>query len=405
MKVVQISTFPNGGAGIAAFRLHSSLMQFPHITSEFLQKTHIPDKEYAQKNHIYTAPIGQSYLLRARKKFNLHTEHFHWNTLNSKPRDYEVATFATTSYRLEELPLIKDADIIHLHWVAEFINYPTFFKNIKQPIVWTLHDMNPFMGLFHYEEDEIRNSALWSDINKKVLDQKIKAIHQHSNIHIVSPSQWMKEKAEKSEALKQYPHEVIPHGIDLCQYPKLDNVQSKAEIGVNNGLKTIVFVASSTDNYRKGFDLLIDAINLKDIKYNLISVGGPQIKLNDNINHIHFERINDVAKLNAIYSAGDITIIPSREEAFNLVMIESFANGTPVLSFSTGGMAEHVKNGITGILEYNIDSTSLANDIEDFLKDKYDFDRHIIRQYAIDNFSDKVQTEKYIQLYKNILDK
>lgn len=405
MKIVQISTFVNGGAGIAAFRLHSSLMRQPDIESEFLQKTYIPNKKYAEDNHIHTAPIGHSYLLRARKKFNLHSEHFQWNKLRSKPRNYEVATFATTSFRLEELPLVKDADIIHLHWVAEFINYPTFFKNIKQPIVWTLHDMNPFMGLFHYEEDEIRNNDIWNYINKKVLEQKIKAIHRHNNVHIVSPSLWMKERAKKSEALGKYPHEVIPHGIDLSQYPKLNKQHSKSELGINNSLKTIVFVASSTDNYRKGFDLLIDAINLKNIKFNLISVGGPKIQLNDNINHIHYERINDVAKLNTIYSAGDITIIPSREEAFNLVMIESFANGTPVLSFSTGGMAEHVKTGVTGILEYNTNSASLGDDIGDFLNNKYNFDHNIIRQYAFDNFSDKLQTEKYIQLYKKILDK
>src|SRR5262245_46023957 len=36
-------------------------------------------------------------------------------------------------------------DVIHLHWIAQGIDYRTFFDSIPPslPIVWTLHDMEP----------------------------------------------------------------------------------------------------------------------------------------------------------------------------------------------------------------------------------------------------------------------
>lgn len=39
------------------------------------------------------------------------------------------------------------ADVLNLHWVAGFVDYRKFFTGrVRQPVVWTLHDMNPFTG-------------------------------------------------------------------------------------------------------------------------------------------------------------------------------------------------------------------------------------------------------------------
>jgi len=403
MKIVHISTSIRGGAGIAAFRLHQSMMNNPDIQSDLVQRFCLDD-EFRKINNVHFAQTGRSLIIRALKKYNIHAEHYHWETLNNHPHNYEIATFATTSYRLEQLPVVKEADIIHLHWVAEFLNYPTFFKNVKQPIIWTLHDMNPFMGLFHYEGDDMNNKANFGKWDRKVRNTKLRAIHKHSDLHIVCLSEWMKEKSQSSEAFGKYPHYLIPNGLNFSQYPIHDKGIAKKEAKMDNGLKTILFVASGLDVKRKGFDLLINAINtLNRTDFNLISVGGDRIDVNNKINHIHYNLIEDVAKLNILYSAADITIIPSREDNLPNTMLESFANGTPVMSFTNGGMAEHVKTGVNGILIDKIDSESLVHAIEDFLNNKYIFDNETIRNYAVANFSDTMQIGKYIQLYKDIL--
>ncbi len=404
MKVVHISSSATyGGAAIAAFRLHRSLMKEQDMESAFVQRFPI-DIEFAKENNIYTAGTDRNLITRIRKKFNVHTEHYHWVNLNKYPKDYEIATFATTSFRLEKLPIIKEADIIHLHWVAEFLNYPTFFKNIKQPIVWTLHDMNPFQGIFHYEEDMLHNKNTFDNLDKKNLQIKIKAIKQHKNINIVCLSEWMKKKSSSSEAFRSYAHYIIPNGLDFSKYPILDQNISKKEVGIDNSLKTLLFVANGSDIYRKGFDLVVNAIvKLNRNDYNLITVGGDKINVDKKIKHIHYERINDIALLNQIYTAADITVIPSREDNLPNVMLESFANGTPIASFSNGGMAEHVKTGENGILINEIGVDTLTQSLNDFLNDKYTFDRERIRQYAEENFSDTLQTQRYINLYNEIL--
>lgn len=404
MKVVHISSSATyGGAAIAAFRLHRSLMKEYDIESAFVQRFPI-DAKFAKENNIYTANTDRNLITRIRKKFNVHTEHYHWVNLNKYPKDYEIATFATTSFRLEKLPIIKEADIIHLHWVAEFLNYPTFFKNIKQPIVWTLHDMNPFQGIFHYEEDMLHNKNTFDNLDKKNLQIKIKAIKQHKNINIVCLSEWMKKKSSSSEAFRSYAHYIIPNGLDFSKYPILDQNISKKEVGINNSLKTLLFVANGSDIYRKGFDLVVNTIvKLNRNDFNLITVGGDKITVDKKIKHIHYERINDIALLNQIYTAADITVIPSREDNLPNVMLESFANGTPIASFSNGGMAEHVKTGENGILIEKIGVDTLTQSLNDFLNDKYTFDRERIRQYAEENFSDTLQTQRYINLYNEIL--
>lgn len=403
MKIAHISTAYTGGAGIAAFRLHNGLRNNENIDSIFLQqyRTTSDDKS------VYTILPDTSLLSRIKGRFERNPEALnHKNVPTYMSSSYEIATFPTTSYRIEKSNLINDADIINLHWVAEFINYPTFFKKIKKPIVWTLHDMNPFQGIFHYEEDAILNKEKLGRIDREVYLQKLKAIHKSNNIHIVCLCEWMKEKSENSEILGRYPHYIIPNGMPSSQFQGLNHLEEKEKINLNNGKKTLLFISSGLDIRRKGFDLLLQAINQIDPdKFNLLTVGGEEIDLIKKVNHRHYPQISDTQELNKLYTAADITIIPSREDNLPNVMIESFANGTPVMSFNNGGMAEHIKTGTNGVLITDISQEALSQNINDFLNNKYTFDRNIIRNYAKNTFSDTIQTEKYIELYKSILNK
>jgi len=403
MKVVHISAAITGGAGIAAFRIHSGLLSRKDISSFFVQKFKLTDKSI--NKHVFQCDPYYPTAYRLKKKFHITEDDLYRKEIEKFPRNYEIFTLPVAPFRIEDHHIVKEADIIHLHWVADFLNYPSFFENVKQPLVWTLHDMNPFQGIFHYEEDTLRNKSTLGKLDQDMLNKKIAAIHQKNNITIVSPSDWLKNKSKASEAFKQYPHRLIPYGLDFNLYPLLDRQQEKEKQSVNNGRKTILFVAHFTDIYRKGFDLLQKAINdtnLTDV--NIISVGGKKMHINDKVNHIHYESIEDISFLNSIYSAADITILPSREDNLPNVMVESLANGTPVISFTNGGMAEHIKTGKNGILIKDIGWESLANGIENFLSGKYSFDSpEQIREYPLNQLNSELEADRYIQLYKDIL--
>lgn len=404
MKITHVSTYIAGGAGVAAFRLHNALLE-RGIDSTFLVKSGICNQ--TDNKHILKCPPYYPISYRIKKKLGISNDDFYFKSLKNKQLSYDIATLPVAPFRIEDQQIVKEADVIHLHWVSDFLNFPTFFKSVKQPIVWTLHDMNTFKGFFHYDSDYERNeNEFYQTTDKKIRQLKKQSIHTKDNIFIVSPSKWLGNLSQNSDILHDYYHDVIPYNLDFNLFPPIDRLKAKQQLGINNGLKTLLFVANEINSFRKGFDLLIDAIrNLERTDFNLISIGagGNHIELNSNIKHIHIEQINRLSELNMLYSGADITMLPSREDNLPNVMLESLANGTPVMSFSNGGMAEHIVTGKNGILITEINSEMLKYNIVNFLNDKYTFDNQAIRQYAKDRFSESIQVEKYINLYKNIL--
>ncbi len=53
-------------------------------------------------------------------------------------------------------------------------------------------------------------------------------------------------------------------------------------------------------------------------------------------------------RIDAYYAAADILVVPSRWEAFGLVVAEAFRNGTPVLVSSQTNMPDLIEPGVTG---------------------------------------------------------
>lgn len=75
------------------------------------------------------------------------------------------------------------------------------------------------------------------------------------------------------------------------------------------------------------------------------------------------------ADINKYYRSFDLYVLPSRNEAFGLVIIEAMACGTPVITTNSGAQQEiitHEKNGI--IINPNKDE--LAKAIENLYNDK-----------------------------------
>jgi glycosyltransferase involved in cell wall biosynthesis len=77
-------------------------------------------------------------------------------------------------------------------------------------------------------------------------------------------------------------------------------------------------------------------------------------------------RQDDIPKL---LTASDISILPSHEEGFSNVILESMAAGLPVVATDVGGNREAILDGITGWLIPPEDPKVLAAKIVDLLKD------------------------------------
>jgi glycosyltransferase involved in cell wall biosynthesis len=312
--------------------------------------------------------------------------------------DCEIATLPLTEYDILENPLVKVADIIHLHWVAGMLDYSSFFKNNKKPVVWTLHDMNPFQGLFHYKEDELRN---WNygkfDTEIQIIKRKsIKS--RKSKLAIVSPSKWLLKEALNSKVFKNSTSCCIPNPINNEVFSDRKKNLIKADKVV------FLFIAHSVIIRRKGFDLLVEALRKVNISSFTVLVLGevPEFGVGD-LDIRFLGAVNENEKLKEYFSMADAFIIPSREDNLPNVMLESFACGTPVIGFPVGGIKEHVIDFKTGLLTEEISSDSLARTIEKFYVHRERFDRQIIQDYAQEHFAEKLIANKYLDLYKQLL--
>jgi glycosyltransferase involved in cell wall biosynthesis len=405
VKIVHVNTYDVGGAATAALRLHTGLLQ-QQTDSIFLCLYKNNDK---QENKIkFSQPFTRlSIFEKIISKVGLKKpsqQNKNGRKLKSLGGDYEKFSFPFTDYHVEDNTLMKEADIIHLHWISDFVNYPTFFSRIQKPIVWTLHDMNPLFGGFHYKGDKERNNSVFGQLEKKLVTMKANAVVRAKKIVVATPSVWLGECAKRSVIFKNASFLHIPYGLDCSVFKPHNQFYSRNVFNLPANKKIILFACETVHTYRKGFDLLIEAIegfNLKD-EFVLVTVGEANMAMQKdfihNIGSIHDERL-----MSLLYAAADLFVLPSREDNFPNVMLEAFACGTPVLSFKTGGMKEIIKPGFNGFFAGDITAESLAQAIHQFCAGNYSFNRSLIREFALQSFSLEIQALHYKKLYKEIL--
>jgi D-inositol-3-phosphate glycosyltransferase len=61
------------------------------------------------------------------------------------------------------------------------------------------------------------------------------------------------------------------------------------------------------------------------------------------------------------YAAATVVAVPSYNESFGLVAVEAQACGTPVLAAAVGGLTTAVRDGVSGLLLDDHDSTTWAH--------------------------------------------
>lgn len=303
-------------------------------------------------------------------------------------------------------PAVKSADIIHLHWITDVLDYTSFFKNNEKPVVWTIHDMNTIKGLFHYNGDEQRNAAIAGKLDKQIFRLKKKVLKDHKNkMTLVSPSLWLKNAIKESNMFDaEQPLYEIPYALDTNIFTIRNTEKLKAKLKIPEDHTILLFISQSIHNHRKGFDLLVDALGkLDSSKITLLIIGYSENTQLSGFNCINMGYIHDNEILSNYYSLADAFIIPSREDNLPNIMLESLCCGTPVISFNLGGMAEVIQNNFNGLKALELDSDSLKETIERFIKNKETFNREKIRAHALTLFSQDIIAGKYLDIYKELL--
>ncbi len=395
MKVVHVTTYPGGGAGIAARRLSDGLNALG-VESRLFTLDELPSPGALEK-------------LRRAFVYRLDSEKYNGYTLTPQT---EIFTHPFSLYDLA--PAFASADVVHLHWVSRFVNQPTFFRRLNQPMVWTLHDMNAFTGGCHYSEGcdgFLSGCTLCPQLPEAKLNEaernfvvKKKAFNfLPKTTPIVCPSQWLHDWARKSVLLGRFSHHHIPNGLDLenAFFPENKTAAKKA-LGLADK-PTALFVADRLDSRWKGFVYLREALKIirQNMDFQAVAVGGQALQDDD---CVYLGRC-DGEKMRTAYNAADVFVIPSLEDNLPNTPIEAAACGVPSVGFAAGGIPEIIVHGETGFVVPKRDVPMLAQVVTQLLQNPQTAQSMgaAARKRAETVFPLEKQARAYLTLYQTLV--
>ncbi len=418
MKVVHVTTSDTGGAGIAASRLHRALLE-EGVDSHFLtlikSGNSIPNhtQYFPGEGRIFKPLINSYFSLRKSLRYrNIYINGFERmfnKKINGRSTEFDSFSNLQSGYNLQDHPLIKSADIVHLHWVSDnFFDFRTFFKNNRKKVVWTLHDMNPFTGGCHHSDgcmkfksdcDVCPQLFGTSDLHyaKYLLSEKLRSGISKSDVQIVTPSEWLGDLSKVSKLFGSFSHSVIPNPINPDEFRIYPVKEAREYFGLPLDRKLLLFNASTISNKRKGLHYLIEAVNLLKEKVVLVAIGNSSV-INDNseIHSLGYLKTSD--EVSKAYSAVNTFVLPSLAENLPNSICESLICGTPAIGFAVGGVPELINNQ-TGKLVPSGNVKLLADAIDEVLRRPEMYDEQELRKRAVAKFGSRMVASRYIEVY------
>lgn len=401
MKILHLNTSDSGGAAKAAIRLQEGLRQ-AGINSKML----VLNQHNAFLPHIFSFHGEQQSLAQKIRYSLLYRWDSYWRQKKMRQygQNYEIFSFPHSIYDLTEHPLVQEADLVHIHWIAGFMDYSSFFRKIQKPIVWTLHDRNPILGGFHYKLDQEQNPQ-YEGLNREIRRIKTKAIQQKPELTVISPSRWMQKQAQASAQFKGLEHLLIPNGLDTQVFKPIDKRVARQILNLPQDKKIVLFVSEYIHNRYKGFDFVRQALRQLPQEDLLLCTSGNGAPSDPNLAICNLNFIDDDRLLTVAYAAADIFVMPSLEDNLPNTVLEAMACGTPVLGFDVGGIPEMVQHHNTGLLVEPRNVEDLADKIS-YLLSHEEVRQNLgknAREVAIARHNTQQQATAYIDLYQRKL--
>jgi glycosyltransferase involved in cell wall biosynthesis len=306
------------------------------------------------------------------------------------------------------------ADLCVLHNVDGLLPIENLAE-FDVPLVWRTHDMWAMCGSEHYTSNPapyrvaIQESAPdW--ISRWVFARKLKYIRPIKDLTICSPSNWLADEFRQSALFQGRDVHVVANGIDIDLFTPIERLNARAALGLETDRPILLFgSAGGTDDPRKGFDLLLGALRRLNMDMiegaTLVTFGGGEVP-NLGMPAVNLGKIRERERLNLLYSAANVMIVPSRMENLSLTVLEALASGTPVIAFDIGGMPDMILQGQTGWLVPPFDIEALAQSITEAVKscDEQDDMRMRCRSIVEKQFSRQVEAKAMACLFARVLE-
>ncbi len=186
-------------------------------------------------------------------------------------------------------------------------------------------------------------------------------------------------------------------------------MKARTTLNLPQDVKIILFVSNHIGLARKGFRELVHALSLVPDNQNLMLLGVGDSHILDidapfQVGQIDFLTDDNMTAL--MYSAADLTALPSKQDNLPNIILESMSCGTPVVGFDVGGISDVIRHEENGFLARagNIGemATTIAEALSnlDALKDCGDRGRSLIEN----KYSLSAQGLAYKTLFHSVVE-
>jgi len=419
MKIALIcKSDSTGGAAVVTFRLMNALR-----ANGMDARMIVTEKKSGSPHVIEAASQNKSLVPFLAERLRI----FAGNGFNRKTL-FRIDT-ASDGLPLHRIPFVREADVICLNWVNQGV---VSLKGIRKlaalgkPLVWTMHDMWNMTGICHHagycqkflgprgecgDCPLLEHKASKNDLSHKVWQHK-KNLYDSVNINFVAVSTWLADTARKSSLMHDSDISVIPNAFDTTTI----SLPTKTAVSDNRDSARIIFGAARIDDPVKNHHTLVEATKILADKYpqeakrlELVTFGSlkdPDALKGVAIRHTHLGRISP-EEIRDIYESGSVVVSTSEWETLPGTLIEGQAWGCVPVALDHGGQPDIIDHLSTGYLAPWSDNRKenalrIAEGILWGINNRNSVIQ-TMQQSVIEKFAENTVAEKYIRLFRKLL--
>ncbi|WP_455762854.1 glycosyltransferase [Prevotella disiens] len=390
MKVVHVSVADTGGAGLCAYRICKAQREIG-IDAQLVVLYNKQKESFVHKTGGVTYFLHSS-LRKIKKLFHIADEVNMCRALGKQ--NGAAYTLPLSPIDITKLDVVKNADIVHLHWIGGFLDYPSFFaKMSNKTIVCTLHDQSILYGIASIEQQYLPDNEL----EKKYYKLKYEEMSKVEHFGAVFLSKMSFASYSVHEMLNHAKKTIIYNMVDGRLFKPFPKEQLRQQLSLPN-TKLFSFCAYDINDARKGLAVLSEALMRIDSSYRILAIGKNR-KGSKWANVIEMGFFADATKISAIHSVADFCCMPSYKEHFAQAPLEAMACGTPVIAFPCSGTEELItpQNGIR-CTDFTLEA--LEEGIRKALQTEYNSDE--IRQDMLNRYAPEKIAKDYLAFYETL---
>ncbi|WP_422774312.1 glycosyltransferase family 4 protein [Plantactinospora sp. WMMC1484] len=269
-----------------------------------------------------------------------------------------------------------DYDVIHAHdWLVAHTAI-TLADHLDIPLVTTIHAT----------EAGRHQGWLPDEMNRTI--HSVEHWLSAESHRVITCSGYMRDQVNGLFGLPDGHVEVVPNGVDDRAWSAQPRAVAAARKRYAGAGPLVGFAGRLV--YEKGVQHLVHAVpRLRERHPELrvvIAGDGPyrqelqeQAQRLGLAESVRFAGFMTERQLPAVLAATDATVVPSLYEPFGMVALEAAAAGAPLAVAATGGLAEIVEPGVTGVTFPHSDPDALAGAVDSLLGDEV-FARRVARR-------------------------